>query len=517
MSLDKRFKLYKVKKQWFIGCAATLLAVMVGTVRGHADTQKLTNDASEETQVIDQRGTGATTNDTGDQATKSSTNPVSTNTSTTSAPTSSVDESSADNKVTDNQNSQSDITVDNNYQEYQPFTVDIQVPGLSYTIPKFNPSSSDLRLLTNEEVSHITNWHQPALINGQAINVGTYLVVLSQTGYNQLLAWINGEYVDNEWVPNPNVVNIVLPPYNLSSLISMGFGKLIIKPFPINVTLTGNSVLPVTGVLDPEKYAIKLSSADATLPIDGVDAVTRFYSDFKLVNGDIEIGSTPDADGSYPVTLTKQGWQNVYTALLKAFNSYGNVDHEPNFVVSDRNSIATAIRESVLNKTVTRTIKVTFPDGSTKTITQTAKVSRTATEVTGKVTYGPWQVAENGWTAYDAPAVDGWTPTIGSVATGNPLEGDQTIEISYTKLPSSMTTPTNGSAQENTNQTPSNGGRTPSNGGSFAQGQTTAASDSQAKQLPQTGNDANQAGVVGLALASMAGLLGFGLKRKKED
>ena len=45
-----------------------------------------------------------------------------------------------------------------------------------------------------------------------------------------------------------------------------------------------------------------------------------------------------------------------------------------------------------LNKTVTRTINITTPDGKTQTITQKAEFTRSATvdEVTGEVTYGPW-------------------------------------------------------------------------------------------------------------------------------
>ena len=47
------------------------------------------------------------------------------------------------------------------------------------------------------------------------------------------------------------------------------------------------------------------------------------------------------------------------------------------------------VAENNLNKTVTRTINVTTPDGKTSTITQTVHLTRTATvdEVTGDVTY----------------------------------------------------------------------------------------------------------------------------------
>ncbi len=172
------------------------------------------------------------------------------------------------------------------------------------------------------------------------------------------------------------------------------------------------------------------------------------------------------------------------------------------------------VGENDLNKTVTRTINVKLPDGSVKTTTQTAKLSRTATvdEVTGEVTYGPWQVASSEWTALDVPEIAGYQVTSDQVPAGDPLTSDATIEISYTKLSSGETTTTG------------NHGTTLPNGESDAvlsqENVSTSANNtkSAAKQLPQTGNETHdQAGVLGLAAASMAGLLAFGLKRKKED
>nr|WP_243419817.1 hypothetical protein [Lactobacillus helveticus] len=45
-----------------------------------------------------------------------------------------------------------------------------------------------------------------------------------------------------------------------------------------------------------------------------------------------------------------------------------------------------------MNKTITRTINVTDPEGTTKKTDQTATVYRNAVvdEVTGEVTYGDW-------------------------------------------------------------------------------------------------------------------------------
>ena len=94
----------------------------------------------------------------------------------------------------------------------------------------------------------------------------------------------------------------------------------------------------------------------------------------------------------------------------------------------------TGVEASDLNKTITRTIKVTTPDGQTNTVTQTAKLTRTADvdEVTGDVTYGDWSTAE--WPAYDVPSVPGYTPSQSNVAkeTVTDATKDTTVAIAYT-------------------------------------------------------------------------------------
>ena len=87
-----------------------------------------------------------------------------------------------------------------------------------------------------------------------------------------------------------------------------------------------------------------------------------------------------------------------------------------------------------LNKTITRTLKITTPDGQTKTTEQAAKLTRTADvdEVTGKVTYGNWTTSE--WSNYDVPTVPGYTPSQSEVPTTEVDNNtkDQTVTIGYT-------------------------------------------------------------------------------------
>ena len=92
------------------------------------------------------------------------------------------------------------------------------------------------------------------------------------------------------------------------------------------------------------------------------------------------------------------------------------------------------VGQNDLNKTVTRTIKVTTPDGKTSTTTQTVHLTRTATvdEVTGKVTYSDWTTGS--FDSYDVPSVDGYTASQSKVDE-TPVTADSSnneVNISYT-------------------------------------------------------------------------------------
>lgn len=166
-----------------------------------------------------------------------------------------------------------------------------------------------------------------------------------------------------------------------------------------------------------------------------------------------------------------------------------------------------------LNKTVTRTINITTPDGKTQTITQKAEFTRSATvdEVTGEVTYGPWSknvVLES----VDVPNIPGYVPSASvPEITVTPNDQDMTINITYKKLDSGKAADQGGNAsnggQSTTGQAAQNGqsGQTQTNAG--------------AQQLPQTGNANNEKGALGLAGALFAaGLgLGFGSKKKRHE
>ena len=121
----------------------------------------------------------------------------------------------------------------------------------------------------------------------------------------------------------------------------------------------------------------------------------------------------------------------------------GNPDKKP----GDKTP-KTDITYNDLHKAMTRTINVTDPHTGLKTTKVTLNYERTATidDVTGKVTYGNWTVAEGskaGFDGFNVPAVPGYTSEIksGSAADLKALTPsqdqitnwtDQTVDIDYT-------------------------------------------------------------------------------------
>ena len=168
-----------------------------------------------------------------------------------------------------------------------------------------------------------------------------------------------------------------------------------------------------------------------------------------------------------------------------------------------------------LNKTVTRTINITTPDGKTQTITQKAEFTRSATvdEVTGEVTYRPWSknvVLES----VDVPNISGCVPSASvPEITVTPNDQDMTINITYKKLDSGKAADQGGNASNGGQAT--NGGSTTGQSAQNGQsGQTQ--NNAGAQQLPQTGNANNEKGALGLASAMFAAGLGLGFGSKKK-
>ena len=85
-----------------------------------------------------------------------------------------------------------------------------------------------------------------------------------------------------------------------------------------------------------------------------------------------------------------------------------------------------------LHKTITRTINVTTPQGTVKTIKQEAHLTRTATidDVTGDVQFGDWSTVS--WAAFTPDAIDGYAFETLTQKTVDGTTKDETDNMTYT-------------------------------------------------------------------------------------
>ena len=206
-------------------------------------------------------------------------------------------------------------------------------------------------------------------------------------------------------------------------------------------------------------------------------------------------------------------------------------------------------------KTVTRTINVTNPDGSVKTTTQKADLTRNGIKdmVTGDIAWDNWSTGN--WDAFDVPTIDGYTPSQTKVdattVTGDTQ--DTVVNITYTANPipwtplEPSTKPSTDVPSDVPNDTPA---KTPSEAPSDAPTPTTPTatgndhaaavpvtnnhvqptataasvqpadnqqSQTDARQLPQTGNQHQPGLFAGLIAGIGAIALGFGSRKRKHD
>ncbi|WP_240164300.1 LPXTG cell wall anchor domain-containing protein [Limosilactobacillus mucosae] len=276
------------------------------------------------------------------------------------------------------------------------------------------------------------------------------------------------------------------------------------KDTPVTVTYAANAQTMHIKYVDAQGNVVKSD------PVSGhtdetVKTNSTVPAGWKLMNGQ-----------SVPATIKFSA--NTPDVTVKVEHSYVTVlpdnPKTPADVLPDNpgKNYPSGVAKDDLNKTVTRTINITTPDGKTRTITQKAEFTRSATvdEVTGEVTYGPWSknvVLES----VDVPNIPGYAPSASvPEITVTPNDQDTTINITYKKLGSGNAAGQGGNASNGgstTGQTAQNGqsGQTPNNAG--------------AQQLPQTGNANNEKSALGLAGAMFAaGLgLGFGSKKKRHE
>ena len=519
-----RYKLYKHKKQWLIGCTVVTMATLGGMTSVQAATSANNGDGGEPATSLTQ--TTQSTNNVVQSANVPNNQPATAKTSEyqhEDRPQSMegwqfVAQNDEGRQVYAEPIQRNTTQTNTSYgSEINPnnYTVHIGISGLDYTIPPYKLVDGDLRFATNEEAAHIPGWHQPALVDGKAVNVGTYAVFLSQAGFDHLQEWVNGIDENGQWVLQPGVENITLGSYNFNFLLNMWSANrptYTITPYFVKGEVTGTAPLGTDG-LDLLRYHVQLLSGQS-----GQSSINPFQTGFdryfQLQAGDLQVGNTPLTDGSYPVQLTNQGWQHVLIALEKAFNSYGNVDHQPNFICqqTDVKSSATASLPADQVKTVTRTIKIYLPGQQPRVVIQTATIRRQATIKDGHLAWEGWTSAQ--WPQLTVPVVTGYTASPATIpaTTVTDLTTDQVMAVHYFR-----TTATVPTGQPATTIGRRSGSKTITQIGHNGSQPAANRVNHDQQQLPQTGNSQDGIAAVGLGLMGLMTMLGLGKKKPERD
>ena len=232
-------------------------------------------------------------------------------------------------------------------------------------------------------------------------------------------AWTTGEWASYEV---PTIPGYTASQSNVAKEAVTGETK----DQTVNITYTAN----------PQTATVVYQTEDGT-PVHTTTVSGRTGQTVKVSN-EVPVGWHV-VNGTVPSEITFAPNGTPQTVVTIA-HSHVTVTPDAPKTTSDKlpdnpgKTYPAGIGESDLNKTVTRTIKVTTPDGQTKTVAQTAKLTRTADvdEVTGNVTYSDWTTDE--WSVYAAPTVPGYTasqPNIADQTVTNTTK-DATVTITYT-------------------------------------------------------------------------------------
>ena len=176
-------------------------------------------------------------------------------------------------------------------------------------------------------------------------------------------------------------------------------------------------------------------------PVDKLEELKKKYLDLGY-----EIVEIPQLDKNYDDTPNVGGEpdKEPQVFVLKVKHRIVPVTPDdpktPDDIIPDSNqNYPGGLTETDLSRTITRTIVVNFPSGTSQEIKQVVTYTRTATvdAVTKEVKYSAWTTKNSNWPKYVAPVVPGYTPDKDMIElTYVPADGkDVTIEINYTADP----------------------------------------------------------------------------------
>lgn len=176
-------------------------------------------------------------------------------------------------------------------------------------------------------------------------------------------------------------------------------------------------------------------------PVDKLEELKK-----KYLNLGYEIVEIPQLDKNYDDTPNVGGEpdKKPQVFVLKVKHRIVPVTPDdpktPDDIIPDSNqNYPGGLTETDLSRTITRTIVVNFPSGTSQEIKQVVTYTRTATvdAVTKEVKYSAWTTKNSDWPEQVAPTVPGYTPDKDMIElTYVPADGkDVTVEINYTADP----------------------------------------------------------------------------------
>ena len=199
---------------------------------------------------------------------------------------------------------------------------------------------------------------------------------------------------------------------------------------------TEDQTVNITYTANPQTSTVVYQTEDGT-PVHTTTVNGKTGQTVKVSN-EVPVGWHV-VNGTVPSEITF-GPNGTPKTVVTIAHSHATVTPDAPKTSSDKlpdnpdKSYPSGVSENDLNKTITRTIKVTTPDDQTKIVAQTAKLTRTADvdEVTGEVKYRDWTTGN--WSAYAASNVPGYTASQSNVDQQAVTDEtkDQTIEITYT-------------------------------------------------------------------------------------
>lgn len=271
----------------------------------------------------------------------------------------------------------------------------VKIDG-STTVIMIEPKTSqvtDQKTITRKIIEHLSNGHDKTTMQR---------VTLKMTGIKNL---VTGEVTDVSWTTG-----------QFAAFTPEAVDGYTAAPASVAAqTVTADSTDGIVEInYTPNKQTGKISYVDGNGKEIGTTLISGKTGESVDVNPQVPTGwrIVPGQEIPQTVTVTPDGVPTVTIQIEHGTTPVSHTDPVPTDAKTPTGKDINGAHEDDLNRTVTRTIIVTMPDGQTTTTKQVAHIYRDAhyDDVTGDVTYGEWSTDSNAWQAYTPGIIAGYTP-----------------------------------------------------------------------------------------------------------